>query len=176
MDYYKKRQYVASVDKQDRVLGKIEKWKAHKEGLLHRAFSVVLLYNKSVVLQHRKHPAFDGLYDLTFSSHQLFDKNRLTSDVESIKDALRREWTVNLKDAKNLHYAGKFYYKAKDPHSIYTEHEIDYIYTLYIDRLPRPNLDYAYGFKLVPRDSLSSVIRYRPAEFCPWTVKIREYV
>ena len=63
-------------------------------------------------------------------------------------------------------YLGKFYYKAKDPNSIFTEHEIDYIYQTELKSLPTPNPDYAYGFELVSKEQ---IIKYKVA---PWVNEI----
>ena len=71
MDYYKQKQFLAQVDKNDRILGKIEKWEAHKKGVLHRGYTCILIYKGSYIFQHRKHPVFDGVFDLSFSSHPL---------------------------------------------------------------------------------------------------------
>lgn len=150
MDYYKRKLYLAAVDKNDNVIGKVERWQAHKDGLLHRGFTAVLTYKDSIVLQHRKHLAFDGYFDLTFSSHQIFINDELQTDLEAIYETLKREWSIDrtglIDEPKFL---GKFYYKAKDPKSIFTEHEIDYIYQAELKNLPTPNPDFAYGFELI---------------------------
>jgi len=57
MDYYKKELFLAEVDKDDNVIGKIERWKAHKEAVLHRGFTTILTHQNKIVLQHRKHLA-----------------------------------------------------------------------------------------------------------------------
>ena len=71
MDYYKQKQYLAEVDKNDKVLGEIEKWECHKKGVLHRGYTCILIYKGSYIFQHRKHPVFSGVFDLSFSSHPL---------------------------------------------------------------------------------------------------------
>ena len=45
---------VVLVDEQDQELGLMEKIKAHEEGLLHRAFSVFLLKNLSLIKKNIK--------------------------------------------------------------------------------------------------------------------------
>ncbi|MEK9169689.1 MAG: hypothetical protein AAB788_03010, partial [Patescibacteria group bacterium] len=149
MDYYQKKLFVAEVDKDDNIVGKIERWQAHKEGILHRGFTMILMYQNKIVLQHRKHPAFDGYSDLTFSSHQIYADNELQTDLEAIYATLKREWNVVESGIVNEpKYLDKFYYKAKDPNSVFTEHEIDYIYLAELKNLPTPNPDFAYGFEL----------------------------
>src|SRR3990167_10247135 len=98
MNYYKEKQLIAKVDKIGNVLGKIEKWQAHKKGVLHKAFTVIIQYKNLYVLQHRKHPVFDGVLDLSCSSHQIFVKGKLQSTEEAAILALKREWNLQQKD------------------------------------------------------------------------------
>ncbi|MBI4009265.1 hypothetical protein HY357_03460 [Candidatus Roizmanbacteria bacterium] len=155
MDYYKEKQYIAQVDKNDKVIGKIEKWEAHKKGVLHRGYTCVLISQDNYVIQHRKHPVFDGVFDLSFSSHQIFVKNALQDDLTAIYDGLEREWNLKKKDlVSQPKLVKKIYYQAKDPNSEYIEHEIDYIYLVGLKNLPTPNYDFAYGFSLIEKNKL----------------------
>jgi len=150
MDYYQKKLFLAEVDKNDNIIKKVERWQAHKEGILHRGFTLIMTYQNSLIVQHRKHPIFDGYFDLTFSSHPVYNNEKLQTDFEAIDTALEREWNIDKKGlAAEPKFLGKFYYKAKDPNSIFTEHEIDYIYQAELKNIPNPNHDYAYGFELV---------------------------
>ncbi len=157
MNYYSQKQFVAKVDNNDHILGKIERWEVHQKAILHRGFTMILMYKKQYLLQHRKHPAFDGYYDLTFSSHQIYKNSKLQDDWSAIYDSLKREWNLDKKDLlAQPKYLGNIYYKAKDPKSIYTEHEIDHIYKAEIKSLPSPNLEFCYGFSLVKKDGIIS--------------------
>nr|MBI5455933.1 hypothetical protein [Candidatus Levybacteria bacterium] len=173
--YYKQKQIIARVDKKGNVIGKVEKWEAHRKGILHRGLSIALVYKDSYILQHRKHPAFDGVYDLTSSSHQLFIKNKLQDTVECAIIALKREWDIKDKDLigkpKNL---GFVYYKAKDKKSIYTEHEVCDMLVVKIKRIPTPNFDFAYGFSLVTKDELLNKKSGVYESLSPWTIKAIE--
>lgn len=167
MDYYKKELFLAEVDKDDNVLGKIERWKAHKEAILHRGFTTILTYQNKIVLQHRKHLAFDGYFDLTFSSHQIYVHDKLQTDFEAINETLKREWNIDKSGLTGeLKYLGKFYYKAKDPNSIFTEHEIDYIFMAELKNLPNPNPDFAYGFELIDKQNIENF------KTAPWVDEI----
>jgi len=167
MEYYKKELFLAQIDKEDNVTQKIERSEAHKSGVLHRGFTMILTYQDKIVLQHRKHLAFDGYYDLTFSSHQIYVHNVLQTDEDAINDTLKREWNIDATGIKSIpKYLGKFYYKAKDPNSIFTEHEIDYIYITELKDLPDPNPDFAYGFEMVSKEEIKN---YKMA---PWVKEI----
>lgn len=175
MDYYKQKQIIARVDRKGNVIGKIEKWEAHRKGILHRGLSIALIYKDSYILQHRKHPAFDGVYDLTTSSHQLFIKNKLQDTIECAIIALKREWDIKDKDLigkpKNL---GFVYYKTKDSKSIYTEHEVCDMLIVEIKKIPTPNYDFAYGFSLVTKGELVNKKSRVYENLSPWTIKAIE--
>lgn len=169
MDYYKKRLYLAEVDKNDNVIGKTERWQAHRNGVLHRGFTVILTYQDQIVLQHRKHLAFDGYFDLTFSSHQIYKNEKLQNDLEAIYETLKREWSLDktgLVDEPK--FLGKFYYKARDQRSVFTEHEADYIYVSRLKKLPTPNFDFAYGYSLMNRGQIIK----SELPFAPWVKEI----
>ncbi len=153
MDYYKQKQLIAKVDKDDDILGRVDKWEAHKEGILHRGYTCILIYKNQFVFQHRKHPVFDKVFDLSFSSHQIYKNGTLQSDGDAIYEGLKREWNLGKKDLKSEpRFLKKIYYKAKDPKSEYSEHEIDHIYKVELNTLLSPDLNFAYGFKIISRN------------------------
>lgn len=168
--YYKQKQIIARVDRKGNIIGKIEKWEAHRKGILHRGLSIALIYKDFYILQHRKHPAFDGVYDLTTSSHQLFINGKLENTIEASLKALKREWDIKDKDLigkpKNL---GFVYYKTKDPKSIYTEHEVCDMLEVKIKKIPNPNFEFAYGYSLVKKEELLNKKSRIFGILSPWT-------
>ncbi len=167
--YYKQKQMIARVDKQGNILGEIEKWEAHKKGILHRAISVALLYKGQYVIQHRKHIAFDGTYDITVSSHQLMINGQMEDTVECTLRALKREFQVDIKGLrKRPAIEGFVYYKAKDKFSEFTEHEIDDILIAELKALPNPNYEFAYGYSLVTKDELKRKESRLYQNLAPW--------
>lgn len=147
MDYYKRKQYIAEVKEDDAVVGKVEKWEAHKKGILHRGYTAILTFEDQFILQYRKHPVFDNVLDLSFSSHQLYDGKTMQSSAEAIMEGLEREWGISEKDIKKEPvFIAKFQYKAFDDISGYYEHEIDHIFSVHLNKMPQPNHDFAYGF------------------------------
>lgn len=167
--YYKQKQIIARVDRKGNVIGQIEKWEAHEKGILHKALTITLIYKDYFIIQHRKHPAFDGVFDLTSSSHQLFIDGKLQTTIEATYDCLKREWGLEKKDLvgkiKNLGY---IYYKAKDSKSIYTEHEICEILVAKIKTEPKPNYDFAYGFSLVKKKEITNKDSRIHENLAPW--------
>ena len=167
--YYKIKQIIAKVDEKGKVIGKIEKWEAHKQGVLHKALTVAILYKGQFVVQHRRHPAFDGVYDVTSSSHQLFINGKLQVTEEATYECLKREWNLDKKDLKSEpKNMGTIYYKAKDPKSIYTEHEICEVMVAEVKELPHPNYDFAYGFFLLTKERLFNKNGMFYKQLAPW--------
>ena len=167
--YYREKQFLAIVDRNDNIIGKQEKWEAHKKGVLHRGYTAILTYHNDVVLEHRKHPLFNGVFDMTFSSHQLYQSDSLQSDEDALKDGLLREWGVDMKEiVSKPRLIDKIYYEAHDPKSNYIEHEIDYIFLAELKDVPHPNLQFAYGYELVAKKEIKKRIYELTAKPAPW--------
>lgn len=172
MDYYDKIQYIAQVNKLGEILGKVEKWEAHKKGILHKAFSITLQYKNYFLLQHRKHPVFDGVYDLSCSSHPVYKGNNLEEDEEAIMKTLKREWRLSKKDLKGrINNIGVLYYRAKDQKSRYIEHEVCEQYLIQLKTLPKVNLSYSYGYSLVTKEELLKKRSRIYGNLAPWSKK-----
>ena len=173
MDFYKAKLFIAQVDKNDNVTGKVERWEAHKKGILHRGFTVALFYGDKIILQHRKHPVFDGVYDLTCSSHPYFIREKLQSVEEAVLNCLEREWNGSTYNGVSIKYKGKAYYKAKDNLSEYQEHEVCHFYIGQVSPAYRqaglsPNFDFAYGFSLLTKKELMNPKLPLKKSFAPW--------
>lgn len=154
MDYYTQELFIPQVNEQDTIIDKVERWQAHKEGILHRGFTVGILYKGMMLCQHRKHPVFDGFVDLTASSHQLYKADgTLTSPTDAVVTCLEREWNITEDDlAYEPKLAGKVTYNSK--HEEYIEHEVCHLYISEINNIPSFNPEYAYGFSLIPVEQL----------------------
>jgi len=171
--YYKQKQYIEKVDRSGRHLGYIEKWEAHKKGILHRGFGIILLYKDYILLQHRKHLAFDGVLDLSSASHQLQVAGKFENLTEAVIGSLVREWNLSEKDLTNkVKRLGYVYYKEKDPKSIFTEQEYCDVLIAKINKLPMPNLEFAYGYSLVTKEELYNKKSRIYEHLSPWGKKI----
>lgn len=175
MDYLKAKQTLAHIDKNDLIIGQTDKWEAHKSGILHRGFTVILKYQGQYYLQHRKHLVFDNTFDFTFSSHQLYFDDFLEDDKVSIIRNLKREFVFDEEDL-NLQYLDKVYYKEADKNSEFTEHEIDYIYLATLKKPLIPNLEYSYGVLLVTREMLLDKAGFIYKNLAPWAKKIIQLI
>ena len=164
-NYYQKQLFILAVDKNDNPIKKVERWQAHKEGILHRGFTVILKYQNSFVLQHRKHPVFDGFFDLSFSSHPIFIGKTIQTFEEAIFETFKREW---ISEEKNLEikFLDKYYYKEKDEKSGYFEHEINYLYLINLKKEVKNNPLYSYGMKVLTKEDL--INQFEKINFAPW--------
>jgi len=143
--YFKQSQTIIRVDEKEKPIGGIDKWEAHKKGVLHKGFSVALMYNRQILLQIRKHPVFDKVVDLTASSHPLVIKGINQNEEDAVYDCLSREWNVQRSELSNFTNCGSFVYKAEDGAG-YIEHEYCTFYKANIEREVKPNMEFAYGF------------------------------
>lgn len=169
MDYYTQTLYIPQVDENDTIIGKVERWKAHQEGILHRGFTVGFRYKGELLLQHRKHPVFGGYVDLSFSSHPVYHGDILQTMEEALYASAQREWGLTKEDIISpLKLEGKAQYKSQDKE--YIEHEVCSFYTANIGRIPRTNYDYAYGQSLVPWDELQGRKNHIYDSLAPWVV------
>jgi isopentenyldiphosphate isomerase len=171
--YYKQKQFIEKVNRRGEHLGFIEKWEAHEKGIMHRGFGIILLYKNYILLQHRKHPAFDAVLDLSSASHQLLQNEKFENLEEAVIISLKREWNLRENDLKGkIMNLGFVYYKSKDPKSIYTEHEYCDVLITKIKKLPTPNLDFAYGFSLATKEELINKKGRIYQNLSPWGKKI----
>jgi len=173
MDYYKEQHLIELVDRQNRSIGSIDKWQAHKQGLLHRGFTLCLYYQDKIILQHRKHPVFDDVYDLACSSHPIYKKGALQDTKTAVYEALVREWNVQEKHLLvQPSYKGVIYYKAKDTRSSYIEHEMCELYIAHIKNLPSPSLYFSYGFSVMELSYVKDKTKKIHTLFAPWVTKL----
>lgn len=66
-------EYILTVDDQDRETGYMEKMEVHRKGILHRAFSVLIINHKGELLLQKRAKAkyhSPGLWTNSCCSHQ----------------------------------------------------------------------------------------------------------
>ena len=150
------------VDEQDNAIGTMEKMEAHRRGVLHRAFSVVL-FNSSgeMLLQRRADNKYHsgGLWTNTCCSHPVPE--------ESIHDAAQRrlkyEMGINLKPE----FAFKFIYKTPLNESL-IEHELDYVFIGTFDGSPIINKEEVSDWKFMSLTELKKDIKLYPEIYTVW--------
>lgn len=124
---------VTLVDLQDRVVGTSEKLKAHREGLLHRAFSVVVFDRHDRILLQRRHADkyhSGGLWSNTACGHPR------PSEVPD--EAATRRLYEEMGFTCELTYQFSFVYRANVEAGL-IEYEYDRVFFGRYDGDPLPN-------------------------------------
>ena len=161
---------VILVDERDNQIGTMEKMEAHRQGRLHRAFSV-LLYNSAgeILLQKRASNKYHsaGLWTNTCCSHPL--------PGEKIEDAaarrLKEEMGIDLRPT----YSYTFLYKAALDKNL-TEHELDHVFVGTFDGKPNVNASEVDDWKFVSTDWLRDDMKRNPGNYTAWFKIIMERV
>jgi len=118
------QEHVILVDENDQQIGIEEKLKAHRQGLLHRAFSVFIFRHKGndleLLLQQRQHDKYHcgGLWTNTCCSHP--------RPNETVLVAAKRRLQEEMGFAQELTHIGKFQYIAEFANGL-TENELDHV-------------------------------------------------
>ncbi|MFH1229630.1 MAG: isopentenyl-diphosphate Delta-isomerase [Candidatus Aenigmatarchaeota archaeon] len=153
---------VVLVDKDDKEIGTEEKLKAHKEGQLHRAFSIFVFNQKDeMLLQRRAEGKYHsgGLWTNTCCSHP--------RPGESTEQAAHRRLKEELCFDCELKEISSFIYKIKLDHGLF-EHEFDHVFIGKYDGKVNPNKDEASETMWIDKDRLKEEIRKNPEKFTEW--------
>lgn len=158
----KREEYVILVDEQDRELGLMEKMQAHREGKLHRAFSVFIFNSKKqLLLQKRAHNKYHsaGLWTNTCCSH--------SRKGETPEATANRRLQEEMGMACALTYRFIYRYEAKLENDI-TEHELDYVYTGVTDDLPVINSEEVSEYRYVSLEGIEQDMAQNPQNYTEW--------
>ncbi|MCU0418801.1 MAG: isopentenyl-diphosphate Delta-isomerase [Cyclobacteriaceae bacterium] len=153
---------VILVDESDNAIGTMEKLEAHQKGLLHRAFSVVLINAKGeLLLQKRALTKYHsgGLWTNTCCSHQ--------HPQEDAPVTVQRRLVEEMGIEAQLSFAYKFIYKAAlDGHL--TEHECDHVYVGRFDGTPSLNPHEAADWRWMSLSALQADMQRHPDRYTAW--------
>jgi isopentenyl-diphosphate Delta-isomerase len=154
---------VILVDAEDRELGTAPKLWAHREGLLHRAFSVYIFNSKSapkLMLQKRAKTKYHsgGLWTNTCCGHP--------RPGEDVAVAARRRLLEEMGFDARLSELTNITYRAELGEM--REHEFLHIFTGTFDGEPKVDPSEAEDYKWVGLEELRSEVRGRPREFTEW--------
>lgn len=154
--------HVILVDDQDRETGTMEKMAAHREGLLHRAFSVLLFNSKGeILLQKRAGSKYHsgGLWTNTCCSHPLPNEPIL----EGVRRKLKQEMGID----NRPEFAYKFIYHVALDHGL-TEHEYDHVFIGTFDGEPEINEHEVEDWKFMDMAALRSDMQQNPDNYTHW--------
>jgi len=150
------------VDKNDKKIGEDEKLKAHKEGKLHRAFSIIIINSRNhILLQKRAKCKYHcpGLWSNTACSHPL--------SGEKIEGAAGRRLKEEMGISCRIKKIGKFHYKEKFSNGL-TENEIDYVFLGRSNKKPRINKKEVSDYKWIPISKIKKEINKKPGIYTYW--------
>lgn len=150
------------VDKKDREIGTEFKMKAHKEGMLHRAFSIFVFDSqKNLLLQKRASKKYHsgGLWSNTCCSHPRAG--------ETLDEAAHRRLKEEMGFDCVLQKISSFIYKAKLDGGL-TEYEFDYVLVGSFNGKPKINTQEVEDSKWVSLGFLSHDIKENPDKYTYW--------
>ncbi len=159
---------VILVNKDDQELGTCEKMEAHKLGLMHRAFSVLLYNSKGEMLlqqraSHKYHSA--GLWSNACCSHP--------RPGESMEVAVARRLQEELGVVCKVKEIDRFVYQADFENGL-QEHELDYVFKGLVEELPEGNPEEVQAMKFMNQDEMLADMKAKPMNYTVWFRLIME--
>ncbi len=162
-------EHVTLVDYDDNPIGTMEKLEAHRKGLLHRAFSILLFNSKGeMLLQKRALSKYHsgGLWTNTCCSHPMPD--------EDMHAAARRKLNQEMGIDLQLEFAYKFIYKANLDKGL-VEHECDHVFIGSFDGTPTINPEEVEDWSYINMHALKIDISKHPQKYTSWFKLIIEH-
>ncbi len=150
------------VDENDNQVGTGEKMEVHREGKLHRCFSIFIFNsNGHMLLQKRAKSKYHsgGLWTNSCCSHP--------RDKEELKEAIHRRLEEEMGFDCEMKKIFTFIYKAELDHGL-TEHEYDHVYVGTYDGNITPNPEEADGYEWEDIDTINKDIEKRPESYTVW--------
>ena len=153
---------VILVDEQDREVGAGEKLQAHRDGALHRAFSVFVFDPAGrLLLQKRAAGKYHsgGLWSNTCCGHP--------RPEEATQASARRRLREEMNFDCELRAAFEFLYRAEFENEL-IEHEYDHVFVGDFDGAFVPNESEVEDWRWATPDELRRDMRERPEEYTYW--------
>ena len=153
------------VDRKDKEIGAGFKMKVHKEGKLHRAFSIFIFNSKGdLLLQKRSRKKYHsgGLWTNTCCSHPNLGETILSASHRRIKEEMG--FDCDLKEIFS------FIYKAKLNKGL-VENEFDHVLVGKFDGNPKINKKEVSDYKWASLKFLVSDIKQHPDDYSYWLKK-----
>lgn len=157
---------VILIDKANNPIGTEEKMKAHRDGKLHRAFSIFIFNdNRELMLQRRSLGKYHngGIWTNTVCSHPRPD--------ETYQEAVHRRLQEEMGFDCELKKKGCFIYKAKFDNGL-TEHEYDCVFVGKYNNEPKLNPQEAMDWKWISLPDLKREINKNPNNYTFWMKEI----
>lgn len=152
---------VILVDERDRPVGEAEKLAAHRDGRLHRAFSVFVRHRDGrILLQRRAESKYHsgGLWTNTCCGHP--------RPGEETGPAAERRLHEEMGFQCALQPVGTFVYRAQL--GALVEHEFDHVFTGQFDGSPSPDPAEVADWRWVALEELDADLRAHPERYTVW--------
>lgn len=160
-----------TVNEQDEYLGTIEKLAAHKEGILHRAFSIFLMNDKDeLLLQQRAHNKYHSgsLWTNSCCSHP--------KPGEDTLKAAHRRLQEEMGIATELHPLFELRYTAAVGNGL-VENEYDHIFTGIYNGEVIINKEEVCDYRWLSLPEIMEEMRVAPQRFTRWfTIALPGYM
>ena len=153
---------VVLINSNDEAIGSMEKLQVHQEGLLHRAFSVLILNDIGDMLIQRR--AFEKYHSGGAWSNACCGHPRPGESTQAAAERRLQEemgFTVPLK--KLYHFT----YKADLGNGL-TEHEFDHVFLGVYNDEPLPNPNEVADWRYVSIDRLQQELKINTEDFSFW--------
>ncbi|MDF2677690.1 MAG: isopentenyl-diphosphate delta-isomerase [Bacillota bacterium] len=164
---------VIEVDLLDKPIKEITKEKAHQEGVLHRAFSVVLYKGNEILIQKRSDDKYHcgGLWTNTCCSHPRWGE----TTEEAVKRRLMEEMGISCETQEIFSFT--YYYEFKNE---LKEFEYDHVFIGEYNQEFTINKEEVEEAKWIDINELLAWMKNKPFEFTPWFIiimpKILDYL
>lgn len=162
---------VILVNSNDKEIGKEEKMKAHRKGLLHRAFSVFVFNKKGeLLLQRRALTKYHtpGLWANTCCSHQRLGEQTIDAGHRRLQEEMG--FDCDLKEVYS------FIYKVEFEPNLW-EHEYDHVLIGGYEGEINPNPDEVEEFKWISVNDLEIDVKENSDKYTPWfKIILKQYL
>jgi isopentenyl-diphosphate delta-isomerase len=153
---------VILVDERDRELGVVEKMRAHREGALHRAFSIFVFDSRGLLLlQKRAREKYHsgGLWSNTACGHP--------RPGEETGAAAHRRLGEEMSFGCELRHSFSFIYRVELENQL-VEHEFDHVFVGCFDGKPSPDSAEVEAWAWVGMEELRRELLQRPEAYSYW--------
>lgn len=150
------------VDTNDNPTGTMEKMEAHRKGVLHRAFSVLVFNSRGeVLLQKRSSKKYHsaGLWTNTCCSHP--------KPNEVLNEAARLRLIYEMGIDVQPEFGFKFIYRAALDQNL-IEHELDHVFLASFDGIPLINEEEVDDWKYMSLSSIRHDMQENPLDYTAW--------
>lgn len=149
------------VDPLDRPVGTATKTQAHRDGLLHRAFSVFIVHDGKMLLQRRNPAKYHsgGLWANACCSHP--------RSGERLADAVQRRMAEEIGFACPVEEIGHFVYRSRYAEHLY-EYEYDHVFLGDYQGEVAFNPDEISEIRWIALDELAADLIANPQRYSSW--------